>query len=95
MVLLIRSGKLDKDKTSAAVRATFAKRGTHAVPAELDPPPAEWGSVFDALAKECGLLTFESFHDCCVATDSTVKFAPLPRTCRFSGSFPRKPINWT
>src|SRR5271163_1336131 len=39
--------------------------------------------------------SFESFHDCCVATDRTVKFAPLPRTCRFSGSFPRKPMSWT
>jgi hypothetical protein len=55
MVLLIRSGKLDKKKTTTAVQATFTKRGTHAVPAELDPPPAEWGPVFDALAKECGL----------------------------------------
>jgi len=55
MLLLIRSGKLDKTKTAAAVRATFAKRGTHAVPAELDAPPREWGPVFDALAKECGL----------------------------------------
>jgi hypothetical protein len=55
MVLLIRSGKLDKAKTSAGVRATFTKRVTHAVPSELDPPPAEWGPVFDALAKECGL----------------------------------------
>jgi hypothetical protein len=55
MVLLIHSGKLDRTKASAAVRATFAKRGTHTVPSELDPPPAEWGPVFDALAKECGL----------------------------------------
>jgi hypothetical protein len=55
MVLLIRSGKLDNTKTAAAVRATFAKRGTHAVPSKLDPPPAEWGAVFDALAKECNL----------------------------------------
>jgi hypothetical protein len=55
MLLLIRSGKLDKTKTAAAVRATFAKRGTHAMPAELDPPPAEWEPVFDALAKECSL----------------------------------------
>src|SRR5712692_8403545 len=39
--------------------------------------------------------SFESFHDCCVATDSTVKFVSLPRTCRFSGSFPRKPMSWT
>jgi hypothetical protein len=25
------------------------------VPKELDPPPAEWEPVFDALAKECDL----------------------------------------
>lgn len=55
MVLLIRSGKLDKTKTAAAVRATFAKRGTHAMPTELNAPPGEWGPVFDALAKECSL----------------------------------------
>jgi predicted nucleotidyltransferase component of viral defense system len=55
MVLLIRSGKLDKTKTAAAVRATFAKRGTHAMPRELDGPPREWGPVFDWLAKECDL----------------------------------------
>jgi predicted nucleotidyltransferase component of viral defense system len=56
MLLLIRTGKLDKKKTPTAVRATFAKRATHAVPQELDPPPAAWGPVFDALAKECSLM---------------------------------------
>ena len=55
MVLLIRGERLDKDKTAAAVRATFLKRATHEVPKELDPPPAEWEAVFDALAKECDL----------------------------------------
>lgn len=55
MVLLIRSGKLNKIKTAAAIRATFAKRGTHAMPTELDGPPGEWAPVFDALAKECAL----------------------------------------
>ncbi len=55
MVLLIRGEKLDRDKTAAAVRATFLKRATHDVPKELDPPPAEWEPVFDALAKECDL----------------------------------------
>src|SRR5258705_40305 len=46
-------------------------------------------SVFDCHS------SFASFHDCCVATERTVKVSPLPRTWRFSGSFPRKPINWT
>jgi len=39
--------------------------------------------------------SFTSFRDSCVATDRRVKFVPLPRTCRFSGSFPRKPMSWT
>jgi len=55
MVLFINAGTLDKSKTAAAVRATFMKRATHDVPKELDPPPAEWEPVFDALAKECTL----------------------------------------
>jgi hypothetical protein len=55
MVLLISGEALDKSKTAAAVRATFRKRATHNVPKELDPPPAEWEPVFDALAKECDL----------------------------------------
>ena len=55
MVLLIREEKLDRAKTVAALRATFAKRATHDVPKELDPPPPEWEPVFDALAKECNL----------------------------------------
>ena len=55
MVLLIRGETLDKSKTAVAVRATFIKRATHDVPKELDPPPAEWELVFDALAKECDL----------------------------------------
>jgi hypothetical protein len=55
MVLLISEERLDKSKTAAAVRATFRKRATHKVPTELDPPPAEWEPVFDALAKECNL----------------------------------------
>jgi predicted nucleotidyltransferase component of viral defense system len=55
MVLLISGEALDKGKTGAAVRATFRKRATHNVPKKLDPPPAEWEPVFDALAKECNL----------------------------------------
>jgi hypothetical protein len=37
------------------VRTTFLKRATHALPKEIEPPPAEWEPVFDALAKECNL----------------------------------------
>ena len=55
MVLLISGETLDKSKTAAAVRATFRKRASHNLPMELDPPPAEWEPVFDALAKKCNL----------------------------------------
>jgi hypothetical protein len=68
MVLLIHGEKLDQAKTAAAVRATFAKRATHEVPKELNPPPAEWEPVFDALAEECNLAMnlregFEVVHE--------------------------------
>ena len=55
MVLLIRGGKVDQKKTAAAIRRTFTRRATHKMPRTLDPPPAEWAGVFDALAKECGI----------------------------------------
>ncbi len=55
MVLLISGEKLDKSKTAVAIRATFMKRATHDLTKELDPPPAEWETVFDALAKEFDL----------------------------------------
>jgi len=55
MLLLIRGEQLDRLKTAAAVRVTFAKRTTHKIPTELDPPPPEWEPVFDALAIECNL----------------------------------------
>lgn len=55
MVLLIQQGKLDDGRLLAAVTATFAKRGTHAVPRKLEEPPAEWRPIFEALAGECGL----------------------------------------
>jgi hypothetical protein len=55
MGLLISGETLDKTKTAAAVQTTFMKRATHNLPRELDPPPAEWEPVFDALAKECNL----------------------------------------
>lgn len=55
MVLLIREGKIDRKKAGTAVRATFARRATHAIPKELDAPPAEWEPVFEELARECNL----------------------------------------
>jgi hypothetical protein len=55
MLLLIRQGKIDNPRLAAAIKATFAKRATHPMPRGLEPPPAEWEPVFQALAQECDL----------------------------------------
>ena len=55
MVLLVQSGTLAKAKVAEAIRVTFDRRGTHAVPKMLPQPPTDWQKPYDALAKECGL----------------------------------------
>lgn len=55
MVLLAREEKLDKSKVRTAIHATFTRRATHKLLSDLEAPPREWESVFDALAKECHL----------------------------------------
>src|SRR5260370_6913498 len=41
MVLLIQSGTLAKAKFAEAIRVTFDRRGTHAVPTSLPQPPKD------------------------------------------------------
>ena len=55
MVLLIQSGTLAKAQVAEAIRITFDRRGTHALPSMLPLPPTDWQKPYDALAKECGL----------------------------------------
>ena len=55
MALLIGSDGMDRQRILDALRLTFERRGTHALPAGLDPPPADWHVPFQALAEECGL----------------------------------------
>jgi len=55
MVLLIQSGTLASAQIAEAIRVTFDRRGTHAVPNVLPQPPTDWRKPYDALAKECGL----------------------------------------
>ena len=57
LALLIGSGGLDKQRILDALRLTFERRGTHDLPADLVPPPADWQIPFQALAEECGLPT--------------------------------------
>ena len=57
LALLIGSGGLDRQRIMEALRLTFERRGTHNLPANLVPPPADWQMPFHALAEECGLPT--------------------------------------
>ena len=53
LVLLVHVGELEPSIAGAAIRATFARRATHAVPRHLDPPPAEWLNQFAEMSKAC------------------------------------------
>ena len=55
MILLIGSGKMDRDRVQQALSATFKRRKTHPLPESLDRPPAAWKAPFGALAGACGL----------------------------------------
>lgn len=55
MVLLIQSGTLANEKIAEAIRITFERRKTHPLPNMLRVPPAEWQTLYEALARECGL----------------------------------------
>lgn len=56
LVLLIERQSLSPTRINVAVAATFARRGTHAVPTDLPPPPNVWEKPFMALAAECGIV---------------------------------------
>ena len=55
LALLCGSGDLNSQRLLDALHLTFARRATHAMPAELTAPPTEWQAPFQALAEECGL----------------------------------------
>jgi hypothetical protein len=57
LVLLIERGIPDVARIRSALLATFATRGTHPLPASLDPPPAAWAVDFPTMAIEAGLST--------------------------------------
>ena len=54
MVLLIQPGTLTNEKVAEAIRVTFERCKTHALPNTLPVPPVEWQKPYEALARECG-----------------------------------------
>ena len=57
LVLLIERGRPEVGDIRSALLATFSARGTHPLPASLDPPPKPWALDFPAMATEAGLST--------------------------------------
>ena len=56
LVLLIELQAMSPTRIHVAVATTFARRGTHAVPTDLAPPPSAWERPFTTLAAECGIV---------------------------------------
>lgn len=55
LVLFIERGELDAEDVAAAIRETFSRRKTHAVPGDLLAPATSWASEFPSLARQVGL----------------------------------------
>jgi hypothetical protein len=70
LLLLSRDNQVDKLRALNALRLTFERRNTHALPASLIAPPEEWRIPFEALAADCGLKiglleAFEELRQVC------------------------------
>lgn len=55
LYLLVSSNSLDLSRTGEALRRTFERRATHAIPSILTPPPTDWERPFQALAEACSI----------------------------------------
>lgn len=65
LALLVGENQFDRRKVFDALRLTFERRNTHALPTTLNAPPEDWQTPFEALAKECGLQTkIAAVFDC-------------------------------
>lgn len=51
LALLASAGALDAGRLAGALAQTFAFRGTHALPAQVMPPPIAWEQPYAALAR--------------------------------------------
>jgi hypothetical protein len=55
LVLILEHEAPATERVTAAVDATFRRRGTHSVPDVVPAPPTGWAKPFAALAADCGL----------------------------------------
>lgn len=55
MILYLETRSPDPHAVAQAVRAVFALRNTHPIPATLPPPPPVWDAVYASIAAQCAL----------------------------------------
>jgi hypothetical protein len=55
ILLLAEAGKIDANRLSRAIQATFDARKTHPLPREIPDPPTEWVKPFQKLSAEVSL----------------------------------------
>ena len=53
LYLLITKGSLEAARCKESLHRTFERRGTHEIPTDLIPPPADWARPFQVLVEEC------------------------------------------
>jgi hypothetical protein len=56
LVIIAATEKVEADRLSRSVEATFAVRGTHPIPEQLSEPPASWAQPFASIAAEAVYL---------------------------------------
>jgi hypothetical protein len=77
LVLILEHEPPGTERVSAAVDATFRRRGTHPLPDVVPEPPPGWAKPFTVLATECGLeQTLATAHERVVAFWRDVRFRP-------------------
>lgn len=69
LYLLVESASLSSLHCVEALKRTFKRRSTHAIPPKLASPPQEWDLPFRAMAEECELRL-----DCQAAFETVSRF---------------------
>jgi predicted nucleotidyltransferase component of viral defense system len=89
--LLIRSfAQVDARRLKDAIRRTFERRGTHAVPARLPPPPRDLAVPYRREAKAAGVVTsLEEAHRL------TAEWLDPVLTCAARGIWDPRAKRWT
>ena len=70
MLLIATMSRIDGRSLSAAIRATFGARSSHALPGQLPDPPSNWAASFRRSAEDLEL----SWHDLPAATQAAQAF---------------------